>query len=154
MSEHSLLVERLAAYMKDHRLKQTRQRQVIFDTFVACEDHVAIDDLLLRVQASMPGVGYATVYRTMKLFTDAGIAHERRFQDGQTRYEPVEAGEHHDHLICRTCGHIFEFEDELIEQRQAQVAREHGLRLVSHRHDIYGECLDPDSCAHRADRRR
>ncbi|RME20161.1 MAG: transcriptional repressor [Deltaproteobacteria bacterium] len=143
------MAERLAAYMKQHRLKETRQRKVIFEIFTECEDHVAVDELLARVQAVMPGIGYTTVYRTLKLFTEAGIAHERRFQDGQTRYEPVEAGEHHDHLICLTCGHIFEFEDELIEARQADVAEAHGLRMVSHRHDIYGECLDPEGCVHR-----
>ncbi|MCB9777363.1 MAG: transcriptional repressor [Alphaproteobacteria bacterium] len=136
--------------MRDNGLKQTRQRQVIFDTFLASGDHVSIDELLTLVQQHMDSVGYATVYRTLKLFADAGIAHERRFQDGQMRYEPVEVGEHHDHLICRTCGHIFEFEDDLIEQRQAQVAEAHGLTLVAHRHDIYGECRAPETCEYRA----
>ncbi len=150
MTDSAPLEARLTEYMREHGLKQTRQRQVIFDTFVGSSDHVAIDELLERVQENMPGVGYATVYRTLKLFAEAGIAHERRFQDGQTRYEPVEVGEHHDHLICRTCGHIFEFEDDLIERRQTEVAQEHGLRLVSHRHDIYGECMKPATCEHRA----
>lgn len=143
------LERKLAEYMREHRLKHTRQRHAIFETFVASGDHVAIDELLERVQRTTPGVGYATVYRTLKLFTEAGIAHERRFQDGQTRYEPVELGEHHDHLICKTCGHIFEFEDDLIEDRQAQIARNHGLRLVSHRHDIYGECERGEACPYR-----
>lgn len=149
MAEGTELERKLLDYMREHKLKQTRQRQAIFDTFVASGDHVAIDELLERAQAVHPGIGYATVYRTLKLFTEAGIAHERRFQDGQTRYEPVELGEHHDHLICRTCGHIFEFEDDLIEARQSEIARGHGLRLVSHRHDIYGECMDAARCTWR-----
>ena len=143
------LEERLAQHMRDRGLKNTRQREVIFEIFVNSPDHVAIDELLERVQGQMAGVGYATVYRTLKLFVEAGVAHERRFQDGQTRYERVQVGEHHDHLLCRTCGHIFEFEDELIEQRQNDVARARGLRVVAHRHEIYGECLRPDDCVHR-----
>ena len=140
------LEQRLSAYMAAHGLKQTRQRQVLFDIFVSSHEHLAVEDLLAQAQVRAPGIGYATVYRTLKLFTEAGIALERRFQDGQTRYEAWAKGEHHDHLICRTCGHIFEFEDDLIESRQAEVARARGLNLVSHRHDIYGECIAPDSC--------
>lgn len=148
MANRAALEERLAAHMREHRLKQTRQRKVLFDVFVQTEGHLAIDDLLEQAQEQLSGLGYATVYRTLKLFTEAGIAHERRFQDGQTRYEPVDVGEHHDHLICRTCGHIFEFEDDVIEARQAAVARLHGLRLVAHRHDIYGECEAGERCEH------
>lgn len=151
MVERAALEERLAEYMREHRLKHTRQRQVLLEVFAETGEHLAIDQVLERAQAQIPGLGYATVYRTMKLFTEAGIAHERRFQDGQTRYEPVELGVHHDHLICRTCGHIFEFEDAVIERRQGEVAREHGLRLVSHRHDIYGECVAAETCTYRAE---
>ncbi|MFT5687168.1 MAG: Fur family ferric uptake transcriptional regulator, partial [Myxococcota bacterium] len=96
----------------------------------------------------------ATIYRTMKLFTEAGIAHERRFGDGQTRYEPVIQGEHHDHLICDECGLIVEFEDPVIEARQDTIAAENGFRLTSHRHDIFGCCLDTEACAERKRTRR
>jgi len=150
MPARAALEQRLSAYMAAHGLKQTRQRQVLFEIFVGTEEHLAVEQLLVQAQARLPGIGYATVYRTLKLFAEAGIALERRFQDGQTRYEAWAAGEHHDHLICRTCGHIFEFEDELIESRQAEVARSRGLSLVSHRHDIYGECMAPQDCAWRA----
>lgn len=147
MVDRGALEARLLDHMKEHRLKQTRQRQVLFDVLLLAEGHLSVEDVVTRAQAELPGLGHATVYRTLKLFVEAGVAHERRFQDGQTRYEPVEAGGHHDHLICKTCGHIFEFEDDEIERRQARVAKAHGLRVVSHRHDIYGECLAPDSCA-------
>src|SRR4051812_39652584 len=107
---------KLAAYMVVRGLKHTRQRDQILEAFFDASAHVSIDDLLALVQTRMPGVGYATVYRTMKLFAEAGVAHERHFQDGQTRYEPVVPDEHHDHLICVTCGTIFEFEDPTIEE--------------------------------------
>ena len=140
---------KLAAYMVERGLKHTRQRDEILEAFFAAGGHVSIDDLLALVQERMPGVGYATVYRTMKLFAEAGVAHERRFHDGQTRYEPVVPDEHHDHLICTTCGTIFEFEDPVIESRQADIAEAHGLRVESHRHEIYGSCTRPETCEHR-----
>ncbi|NOY25873.1 MAG: transcriptional repressor [Oligoflexia bacterium] len=149
MVDSASLEQQLVGHMRAHGLKRTQQRQVLFDVFVGAGRHLAIDELLERAQKRLPGLGYATVYRTLKLFVEAGIAHERRFQDGQTRYEPAVLGEHHDHLICLDCGHIFEFEDGLIEHRQAQVAHEHGLALVSHRHDIYGTCENSETCAYR-----
>lgn len=146
MAELAPLRRRLDQHMADHSLKQTRQRQIIFEIFASSDDHVAVDELLARVQREMPGVGYATVYRALRLFLDAGVALERHFSDGQTRYEPAHVDQHHDHLICTRCGHIFEFEDELIEERQALVAAQHGLSLASHRHEIYGDCTRPEPC--------
>ena len=130
----------LEAHMRAQGLKHTRQRDEILQTFFAAGGHVSIDELLGRVQERMPGVGYATVYRTLKLFVEAGVAHERNFQDGQARFEPVLEDAHHDHLICLDCGHIFEFEEDEIERRQGEIATRHGLRMESHRHEIYGRC--------------
>jgi Fur family ferric uptake transcriptional regulator len=151
MSEgHAELRDKLARYMLDHSLKKTRQRDLIFDCFVKQGGHMSVDDLLARVQTQNAGVGYATVYRTLKLFVDAGIAHERRFIESQAKYEQVELGDaHHDHLICRDCGHIFEFDDDLIERRQSEIAAEYGLRITGHRHVVYGSCVEPDTCVHR-----
>lgn len=147
MSNQSMLEARLREHMQANRLKSTEQRQAIFETFVEAGGHLSLDELLARVQARRPGVGYATVYRTMKMFTDAGVAEERRFGDGQTRFEVAELeDEHHDHLICETCGHIFEFEDEEIERRQAAVARSFGLEIRRHRLDLWGRCLEPKTC--------
>lgn len=149
MAESATLLLRLERHMREQGLKSTRQRQVILETFLEVEGHVAVDELLASVQAHMPGVGYATVYRTLKMFVEAGVAHERRFGDGQARYEPVRTDDHHDHLICVDCGHIFEFEDPLIEERQALVAQQHGFRLVAHRHDIFGACGAGPICPYR-----
>ena len=151
MADAKMLGDRLSQYMRSQGLKRTRQRDAIFDAFLSAEVHLSLDEILVLAQVRRPGLGYATVYRTMKLLVDAGVAEERQFGDGQTRFEAAEAAEdHHDHLICRTCGHIFEFEDEQIESRQAMIAEQHGLRIVSHRLDLWGECLSPASCEFRA----
>lgn len=150
MPDAALLQRRLARFMQERGLKNTRQREVILETFLEVEDHVGLDVLLERVQARLPGVGYATIYRSMKLFVEAGVAHERRFGDGQARYEPVRVGQHHDHLICVVCGHIFEFEDPIIEQQQIEVMERYKMRMVSHHLDLFGECLQGPNCSYRA----
>jgi Fur family ferric uptake transcriptional regulator len=141
---------RLELHMQQKGLKHTRQREEILEAFFALGGHASIEELLTHVQSRMPGVGYATVYRSMRLFVEAGVADERHFDGGQTRFEPVMSAEHHDHLICSTCGTIFEFEDPTIEERQAAVAAAYGLRVTSHRHEIYGTCLQPETCVHRS----
>jgi Fur family ferric uptake transcriptional regulator len=147
MTDARSLEDRLRDYMDKAGLKHTRQRQAIFEAFIAQDAHRSLDELLALVQGQMPGVGYATVYRTMKLLTEAGVAHERQFGDGQTRYEPARPGDdHHDHLICRDCGQIFEFEDHEIEARQARIAAAHGLHIRTHRLDIWGDCQDRAVC--------
>lgn len=149
MADPASLQLRLERYMQENSLKQTQQRRVILEVFLDAHDHVAVDELLERVQRQLPGVGYATVYRALRLFIEAGVASERRFGDGQTRYEPAQVGAHHDHLICVDCGHIFEFEDEQIEERQTRVATEHEMTVVTHRHEIYGRCTRAAPCPFR-----
>ncbi len=137
---------RLERFIVEQGMKHTRQRDTILEEFMRAGGHVSVEDLLRRVQILAPGLGAATVYRTLKLFVDAGIAHERNFGDGQARYEPAVDNEHHDHLICTDCGTIFEFEDPQIESRQSEIARQYGLELLSHRHDIHGTCLQKEAC--------
>ena len=154
MADVEMLADRLAAYMRSKGLKSTRQRDAIFEAFSSRSVHLSLDEILVLAQEKFPGLGYATVYRTMKLLVDAGVAEERQFGDGQTRYEAAEADEeHHDHLICRTCHHIFEFEDDAIEERQAVIAKQRGLRIVAHRLVLWGECENPSSCEHRENMR-
>lgn len=153
MADAQMLADRLSKYMRSNGLKSTRQRDAIFEAFSSVDVHLSLDEILTLAQARHPGLGYATVYRTMKLLVEAGVAEERQFGDGQTRFEAAEGGEdHHDHLICRTCGHIFEFEDDEIETRQAIIAKQRGLRIVAHRLDLWGECLNASACEHRAAR--
>lgn len=133
------LKARWRAYLSANNLNMTQQRELIVDQFLRSHDHVSIDELLARIRKRNKRVGYATVYRTLKLLVDSGIAHQRQFGDGQARYEI--AGEHHDHLICTKCGLILEFEDAEIERLQEQVAeRLGGFHVVRHRHELYGLC--------------
>lgn len=134
------------AYLAENGLKFTRQRRVIGEVFFESGDHLNLEDLLELAQEEQPSIGYATVYRTMKLLVESQLAVEHRFGQSQTRYEATWDGEHHDHLVCLSCGLIIEFEDELIEQRQQMVAAARGFVVQSHKHVIHGLCRD---CASR-----
>jgi len=142
-------MERFREFLVARGLKYTRQREAIADVLFNSESHLSLDDLLARARAAQPSVGYATVYRTMKLLAESGLASEHKFGDiGHARYEVAVEGEHHDHLICVTCGRILEYEDPEIERRQEAMAAKRGFRVVSHKHEIYGECLR-DPCPER-----
>ncbi len=127
-------------YILEKGLKSTRQRDVILETFLSSERHMSIEELYLKLRAKHPNIGYATVYRSLKLFAESGIAREMQFGDGQTRYEHVEEGEHHDHLVCTRCGTILEFENETIEQLQTDVAASHDFLIQTHKLELYGLC--------------
>ena len=130
----------LSAYMEKKGLRSTEQRRLIVDIFFDAHAHITIEELLSQVRARDPGVGYATVYRTLKLLAECGVANERRFEDGITRYEIANDGEHHDHLICVECRSIEEFEEPAIEQLQDEVAKRYGFEVRSHKHELYGIC--------------
>jgi Fur family ferric uptake transcriptional regulator len=130
----------LQAYMAKKGLRSTDQRRLIVETFFLAENHVSIEELLAQVRAKDARVGYATVYRTLKLLTECGVANERRFGDGLTRYELADDTTHHDHLICLECGDIVEFEEPRVEALQEKVARKYGFELRSHKHELYGVC--------------
>ncbi|MEZ4365631.1 MAG: transcriptional repressor [Kofleriaceae bacterium] len=133
------LKERWREYLVDRHLNTTAQREAIVDQFFRTHDHISIDELLGRVRRRQPRVGYATVYRTLKLLVESGLAIERQFGDGQARFEVV--GDHHDHLICTKCNLILEFEDEEIERLQERIAqRLGGFSVTRHRHELYGLC--------------
>ncbi|NJD90143.1 MAG: transcriptional repressor [Geobacter sp.] len=121
-------------------LKSTRQRDIILDCFLSSEQHLSTEELYLKIKKQNAGIGFATVYRTLKLFAEAGIASEIQLGDGQTRYEHLHAGEHHDHLVCTKCGAIVEFANETIEQLQKDVAQQHGFTIVTHKLELYGTC--------------
>ena len=133
---------RLNDYMTRHGLRSTEQRRIVTEQFFASDGHLSIEDLLDRVRVEEPKIGYATVYRTLKLLKECGLAFERHFGDGVSRYEVAWKDEHHDHLICVDCERIIEFEDDAIEKLQREVASRHGFRLVRHKLELYGICPD------------
>ncbi len=132
--------EALVGYLEDHHLKRTRQREAILDVFLQSTGHISSDELHERVRDKFPGIGSTTVYRTMKILCDAGLAVERNFEGGVTRYEIPH--EHHDHLVCVRCGKIIEFECTMIEAAQERIASDYHFRLLRHRHELYGHCSD------------
>ena len=127
-------------YLERKGLKTTQQREAIVDAFLRSSGHVALEDLLSSARRKHPRVGLATVYRTVKLLEEAGIAAARHFGPGQTLYEVAEGRAHHDHLICDACGFIIEFESDEIEQLQDTAARRLGFNVLRHRHELFGLC--------------
>jgi Fur family transcriptional regulator, ferric uptake regulator len=138
------LREQLETYMEKRGLRSTGQRRLIFQCFFDSSGHVTIDELLAHARKSDPGIGYATVYRTMKMLTAGGVAHEHKFSDGMTRYELADEEAHHDHLICVECGRIQEFEEPLIEELQQRIAERFGFEIIDHKHELYGVCQKQD----------
>ncbi len=123
-------------------LKYTRQREEILRIFLSSSGHKNLAEIYAQVARANPGIGYTTVYRTLKLLTRLGLATERRFDDGEIRYERVPEGKHHDHLICLGCGRIIEFEDQALEALQNRVAERHRFHVFHHRMELYGQCQE------------
>ncbi len=132
--------EKLRNYLKSKGLKATRQREIIVEEFFRTGEHVTAEELYRKISNKHKDIGYTTVYRTLKLLKESGLATERVFSDNLTRYEPLSSGDHHDHLICLSCGSITEFEDTRIERLQERIARDLGFKTVSHRMELYGYC--------------
>jgi Fur family ferric uptake transcriptional regulator len=138
--EIATLQDTLTAYMERKGLRSTNQRRIVSEVFFRTAGHLSIDDMLGLVRKQDSRVGYATVYRTMKLLVECGLASERQFDDTVTRFEVAQKDGHHDHLICLECKKIVEFEDDEIERLQESLARRYGYKLRSHKHELYGFC--------------
>jgi Fur family ferric uptake transcriptional regulator len=122
-------------------MRMTEQRRVVARVLEAASDHPDVEELYRRSVVVDPRISISTVYRTLKLFEDAGIVTRHDFRDGRSRYEPS-PDEHHDHLIDLRSGRVVEFRDEEIERLQAEIARRLGYRLVDHRLELYAVPLD------------
>ena len=132
--------EILRSYLKESSLRFTPQRQTILDVFLDCEGHVEVEDLFREVQKRDSSIGVATVYRTLNLFVECGLARLNVLGSGQKSFEKLYRRGHHDHLICLHCRKIVEFEHPLIEKYQLEVCQVHGFSLTQHRMEIYGTC--------------
>ncbi|HEY4717296.1 MAG TPA: transcriptional repressor [bacterium] len=122
-------------------LRFTGQRKVIVTAFLKVKRHINTEDLFLQLRKKFPGIGYATVYRTLKIMKEGGIAKEIDFGDGIKRYENSGSKpEHHDHIVCLKCGSIEEFLELKIEQLQEQIAKRFNFNIVSHKMQIFGYC--------------
>ena len=123
-------------------LRRTGQRDLIMEIFLRTEEHLTSEDLYWLVQKEDPGVGHTTVYRTLKLLTEAGLAREVRFGDNKTYYEHHYNHQHHDHMICTECGKVIEFFSADIEDLQEQMAETFGFRPTHHSLRMWGVCSD------------
>ncbi len=123
-------------------LRMTGQRRTIAKVIQESDDHPDVEELFARASARDEAISIATVYRTVKLFEEAGILEKVEFGDGRARYEDAER-EHHDHLIDLNSGAVIEFVDEEIEALQEKIARKLGYELRGHRMELYGVPLKP-----------
>ena len=128
----------------DKGMRMTEQRRVVARVLQDSADHPDVEELYRRAAAIDPNISISTVYRTVKLFEDAGIIERHDFGDGRARYETLPE-EHHDHLIDLRSGKVIEFRNEEIERIQQRIARELGYRLVDHRLELYAVPLDKDA---------
>lgn len=122
-------------------LRITEQRRVIARVLSDAEDHPDVEALHARASAIDPGISIATVYRTVRLFEEAGILERHDFGDGRSRYEAAPEA-HHDHLIDVETGRVIEFVDPELEALQRVIAEKLGYRLVDHRMELYGVAID------------
>jgi len=121
-------------------LRRTAQRETILEVFLRTEEHLSSEDLYRIVRDEDPNVGQTTVYRTLKLLTEAGLAREVRLGDGRTYYEHHFDHEHHDHMICTECGEVIEFFSQEIEELQDAMADKYGFKPTHHSLRILGIC--------------
>ncbi len=140
------LMDRLENLCIEKGMRMTEQRRVIARVLSAAEDHPDVEELYRRASAVDENISIATVYRTVRLFEEAGILERHDFRDGRSRYEPA-TDNHHDHLINVQTGEVVEFNNEEIERLQEIVARELGYKLVDHRLELYGVPIEKKSTA-------
>ena len=129
-------------YLISKNLKHSRPRLEIVNAFIKADTHLTAEELHQLVKKKHPKIGFATVYRTLKLMTESGLCKELNFEraGGRMRYELIKGQEHHDHLICTHCNSVVEVFDPEIEKLQDRLFKSHGFYPRSHRLELYGIC--------------
>lgn len=130
------------SYMNRHGLNTTSQRKTIAEAFFGLPGHHSLEEFYQHISGMDSTIGLTTVYRTLKLLCDAGLASEIQFSDNITRFEVVTPHKHHDHMICLNCGKIIEICDQRIENLQKEIASSNGFKLQGHSHNLYGICAE------------
>lgn len=134
---------RLEQLCVEHGMKMTDQRRIIARVLSVADDHPDVEEVYRRAADKDSNISIATVYRTMKLFEDAGIVERHDFGDGRSRYEEA-SDDHHDHIIDLKSGKVIEFHNEEIEALQEKIVAEHGLKLVDHRLELYAVPIEDE----------
>ncbi len=142
MADLDVRLQRFAEFLADSGLKRTRQRDHVLQAFFGAGRHLSAEELYHRIRSQDPAIGLVTVYRTLKLLQEAGLATGRQFGDSYTRFDPSPADRPHDHLICTRCGKIQEFADTNLHALREKVARSRGFTVTEHRLELYGFCRD------------
>jgi Fur family transcriptional regulator, ferric uptake regulator len=132
--------EVLERWLRDRGLKMTRPRLTVLKAFLGVRSHVTAEELLAVARRLDPEIGQATVFRTIRLLAEAGIAREAHSAGGGRRYEHAYGHAHHDHLVCIRCGEVREFTEPELERIQERVYRRHGYQPVGHRLELQGLC--------------
>lgn len=130
----------LDKFIASKGLRHTPQREMILETFLSTERHISCDELYKLVKKKNKNIGYTTVYRTMKLFSESGLCGEIDFGDGILRFEHQYGHQHHDHLICLKCGRFIEVMKPGIEKMQDRLVKEHKFVPLRHKLQIFGVC--------------
>lgn len=129
---------RFESFVREHKGRLTPQRHAIVKEFFELNGHYDIQELHDHLRRKGMLVNPSTIFRTLKLLVQAGLAVERHFANGNTKFELNH--EHHDHLICLGCNRIVEFDSPRLEDVQARIVRSHGFEMAYHKHEIYGYC--------------
>jgi Fur family ferric uptake transcriptional regulator len=135
-------LERFIEHKSKHGLKTSDKRFFVVTYFVKEDRHFTVEELYDEIKRFQPEISYSTVYRALKLLVQCGLATKCTFDESAERYEPVHKSQHHDHLICRKCGKIIEFENDKIEKLQKEVAQRYHFRITAHRLQLYGVCSE------------
>ena len=143
MVDYNFMLEELKSILKAKGLKFTYQRELILKTLYENEGHYSPEDIFLIIQKENPNIkiGIATIYRTLALLEEEGLADSLMMEKGSKKYE-LGLKKHHDHFICTECGKIIEFYDDVIEKRQEEVAQKYGFEMRSHSMKIVGICKE------------
>ncbi len=139
--EYDSLLVKFKDILKHNNLKFTKQREVVLKTMYNNDDHFSPESLYILLKESYPelNVGIATVYRTLNLLEDSDMVTSLSFGSSGKKFE-LGNKPHHDHMICKSCDKIIEFEDDEIENRQEEIAKKYGFKLTSHMMQLYGVC--------------
>jgi Fur family ferric uptake transcriptional regulator len=139
--EYDSLLARFKDILKHNNLKFTKQREIVLKTMYNNDEHFSPESLYMLIKENYPelNVGIATVYRTLNLLEDSNIATSLSFGSSGKKFE-LGNKPHHDHMICKVCDDIIEFEDDDIERIQEKIASKHGFKLTSHLMQLYGVC--------------
>ncbi len=139
--EYDSLLVRFKDILKHNNLKFTKQREIVLKTMYNNDDHFSPESLYMLLKESYPelNVGIATVYRTLNLLEDSDMVTSLSFGSSGKKFE-LGNKPHHDHMICKICDEIIEFEDYAIEKKQEEIANKYGFRLTGHLMQLYGIC--------------